>query len=178
MTDSELTTAQRVSLKKRQLFLDMLAQTGRVITAAKAAGWVDTSYVHRLRRNDEDFAKAWAQAEEAAADILEEEMTRRAVDGVLEPVFYKGEVVGFKTNYSDQLGMFLLRGLRPGKYNPKQGDTNVNVKFGVAVLPMTSPNADVWEQQAIEVHANQKQIDLEDKPADSESRFASISRSD
>lgn len=178
MAENELTTAQKVSLKKRQLFLDTLAQTGRVITAATAAGFTDTSYLHRLRREDEDFARQWNEAIEAAADVLEEEATRRAVDGVLEPVFYKGDVVGYKTNYSDQLMMFLLRGLRPDKFNPKQGDTNVNVKFGVAVLPMTAPNADDWEKNAIEVHANQQKISLEDKPTEDNSRFQTVTRSD
>lgn len=177
MAGTELTTSQRVSLKKRQLFLETLAQTGRVVTAAHTAGFVDTSYVHRLRREDEDFAKAWEEAVDAAADVLEEEATRRAVEGVEEPIFYKGEIAGYKTNYSDQLMMFLLRGLRPGKFNPKQGDTNVNLKFGIAVLPMTAPNADDWEKNAIEVHANQEKITLEDKPA-TDNGFSKITRSD
>lgn len=178
MAENELTTAQKVSLKKRELFFTNLAQTGRVVTAAKLAGFTDTSYLHRLRREDEDFAAEWDLALEAAADTLEEEATRRAVEGVLDPVFYKGEVVGYKTNYSDQLMMFLLRGLRPNKYNPKQGDTNVNVKFGVAVLPMTAPNADDWEKSAIEVHASQEKIVLEEKPVDEQSQFANVTRSD
>ncbi len=162
--------------KKRKVFLDVLAQTGRVAEASRAVGYTDTATLQAFRRNDEDFAEAWDLALEAAANVLEEEAIRRAIEGVLEPVYYKGEVTGYKTNHSDTLLMFILRGLKPGVYreNQRGGDTNIN--FGIAVLPMTAQNDDQWEQRAVLMHGEQKTITIEAKPV--ENQMARIKRSD
>ena len=162
--------------KKRRVFLDVLAKTGVVAEAARAVGYTDTATLQQYRRNDEEFAEAWDYALEAAANILEEEADRRAKDGVLEPVFYKGGVAGYKTNYSDTLLMFRLRGLKPGMYreNQRGGDTNIN--FGIAVLPMTAQNDEQWEQRAVLMHQEQKTITIEAKPV--ENQMARIKRGD
>lgn len=47
---------------------------------------------------------------------LEAEARRRAMDGVDEPVYHKGEVVGHVRKYSDTLLIFLLKAHRPHKY--------------------------------------------------------------
>lgn len=167
-----------LSEKKKEKFLELLAQTGRITEAAKAVGYLDTTYLHKLRRKDEEFAKAWDLAIQAAADALEDEVMRRAQDGVAKPVFYKGEIVGYEQVYSDQLAMFMLRGMRPEKFNQKgSGTTTVDVKFGIAVLPMTSPSIEAWEKNAIEVHANQRVIELEAKP-DPQNGMQTIKRGD
>ena len=162
--------------KKRRVFLDVLAKTGRVAEASRACGYTDTATLQKFRRGDEDFAEAWDFALESAGDILEDEMRRRAEDGVLEPTFYKGEIVGYTTKYSDNVGMFLLRGLRPGKYreNARGGDTNIN--FGIAVLPMTAQNDEQWEQRAVLMHQEQKTITIEAKPV--ENQMSRIKRGD
>lgn len=162
--------------KKRKVFLRVLAQTGKVAEAARTVGYVDTAALQTHRRNDEEFAEQWDEALQAAANVLEEEAFRRAHDGVLEPVFYKGDIVGYKTNHSDSLLMFLLRGLKPGTYreNTRGGDTNIN--FGVAVLPMTAPSDEQWEQRAVEMHGNQKVITIEAKPV--ENTLARVQRGD
>jgi hypothetical protein len=162
--------------KKRKVFLGVLAKTGRVAEAARAVGYTDTATLQQFRRNDEDFAEAWDHALQAAAHTLEEEAIRRATEGVLEPVFYKGEVAGYKTNYSDTLLMFVLRGLKPGTYRDtgRGGETNIN--FGIAVMPMTAQNDDQWEQRAIAMHSEQKTITIEAKPV--ENQMSRIKRSD
>lgn len=162
--------------KKRRVFLSVLAQTGRVAEASRAVGYTDTATLQSFRRNDEDFAEAWDHALDAAANVLEEEAIRRAHDGVLEPVYYKGEVAGYKTTYSDTLLMFILRGLKPGVYRESQrgGDTNIN--FGIAVLPMTAQSEEVWEQSAAQMHGQQKTIVIEAKPV--ENHMTRIKRSD
>ena len=45
-----------------------------------------------------------------------QEARRRAVTGIDKPVFFKGEVVGSITKYSDSLLMFLLKAHRPQKF--------------------------------------------------------------
>ena len=156
-----------MSQKKRRKFLELLAQTGRVKESALAVGFTTTSFLNKLRREDEDFADDWDHALIAATNVLEDEAIRRATEGVLDPVYYKGAVVGYKVNYSDTLLMFILRGLNPDKYREKaHGGTNVNLKFGIAVMPMTAPTEAGWETKAIEMHASQQTLTLEDKPTE------------
>jgi hypothetical protein len=76
----------------RETFLRTLAQTGNVSCAATAAGIKRrTAYDHR--KNDAGFAALWDEAVEEAADGLEYEIRRRALEGELEPKMYKGRVV-------------------------------------------------------------------------------------
>lgn len=72
-------------------FLEALADTGNVSQACRSAG-VSTTTVYALKKKDADFAAAWDQAEEDAADTLEAEARRRAVQGVQEPVVYQGQL--------------------------------------------------------------------------------------
>ena len=73
----------------------------------------------RHKTSDPEFAKKWADAEQEAADVLEREAWRRATEGTDEPVFYKGDQCGTIKRYSDNLLMFLLRGVRPEKYRER-----------------------------------------------------------
>lgn len=75
---------------KRRAFLDALAKLGIVSAAARVAG-VDRATAWRWRENDSEFAKAFDSAMQEAADAIEEEARRRAVDGVNEPVIYQGQ---------------------------------------------------------------------------------------
>ena len=65
------------------------------------------------------FAAAWDDAIEDGTDLLEDEVLRRAKDGVDEPRFYEGEVCGHVRKYSDTLAIFLLKARRPEKYSDK-----------------------------------------------------------
>jgi hypothetical protein len=53
---------------------------------------------------------------EQAADLLEAEARRRAVEGVTKPIMYKDKVATTVQEYSDTLLIFLLKGTRPQKY--------------------------------------------------------------
>lgn len=48
--------------------------------------------------------------------MLEMEAFRRAVEGVGEDRFFRGDVVGTVTRYSDRLLMFLLKARRPSTF--------------------------------------------------------------
>ena len=85
-----------------------------------------------MRRQSEDFAAQWDDALEEGTDLLDAEARRRAVTGTDKPVFYKGEVVGSITTYSDRLLMFLLRAHRPQVFRDggkvkQPGATDVDV---------------------------------------------------
>ena len=71
-------------------FLQALAATGVVAAACRAAG-VSSTTVYQRKRSDADFAAMWDNAMEDAADEMEIEARRRAIDGVEEPIVHKGE---------------------------------------------------------------------------------------
>lgn len=109
----------------QRAFLAALAETGIVAHAAKAAK-VGTAAVYSLREVDAAFAEEWRLARESAADRMEKEALRRAVQGVNEPVFGSGGTgvgtvkVGTIRRYSDTLLIFLLKGIRPEKYRERR----------------------------------------------------------
>ena len=125
--------------KRRTEFLDALAVCGNVKEACLVAGMArQTAY--EWRASDEAFAAAWDAALDEAADTMEREAFRRAVEGVDEPVFGSlgnglgsGEV-GTVRKYSDTLLIFLLKAARPEKYRDRveqkhTGAVQVNVRY-------------------------------------------------
>lgn len=104
---------------RQEQFLKALAETGSVATSAALAGTSRTR-VCELRKADQEFAGAWEDAEEIAADRLEGEARRRAVEGVEEPLVSAGKLVRDEngqpitvTRYSDNLLLALLKAHRP-----------------------------------------------------------------
>ena len=99
----------------KPIFLDLLSKNGNATLSAQEAG-INRSGAYEARATDKEFGKAWEDAMEQAADVLEREAWRRASEGVKQPVFYQGEVCGHVRKYSDVLLIFLLKGARPDKY--------------------------------------------------------------
>lgn len=97
---------------RKGTFLQALARGNSVAAAAETAS-VTRSTVYRWRHQDKAFAKEWADALEASADLLEDEARRRAVEGVEEVVYYGGKPVGVVRKYSDSLLTLLLKARRP-----------------------------------------------------------------
>lgn len=89
--------------KKRELFLDMLAETGNV-TKACASADIGHTTVYQWRKDDPEFAEQWDRALDIAADILELEARRRAVDGVDEPLTHNGQITYQYTEALDANG--------------------------------------------------------------------------
>ncbi len=105
-------------------FIAALAKRGVVLDACRAAHvGRATAYEHKAA--DPEFAKAWAAALEEAADAMEHEAWRRAVEGLVRKKFTRtGEPITdpatgnqyFEREYSDSLLQFLLKASRPGKF--------------------------------------------------------------
>lgn len=96
-------------------FLAAYGKNGNITRSARQAK-VTRQAVQARREASPEFAVAMKAAQEEAIDLLEEEARRRAVDGVLEPVFYLGKKVGSVRKYSDTLLTVLLKGNKPEKY--------------------------------------------------------------
>jgi hypothetical protein len=116
--------------QKRSAFLSVYAKTGNMTEAAKKAK-ISRPVVYEWLRADAEFRKLFRDAREQAADALEAEARRRAVEGWDEPVFHKGYVCGEVRKYSDSLLQLLLKAAKPRRYRERQelsGDPNRPIK--------------------------------------------------
>ena len=99
----------------RKVFLEALRNTGNVTLAAATAG-VHRTTAYVAKEANAAFSGQWEDALALAGSGMEQEARRRAMEGVLEPVFYKGEPIGAIRKFSDTLLMFLLKAHNPKKY--------------------------------------------------------------
>lgn len=105
----------KLTAEKMARFLEVLSNTANVSAAAKTIR-VSRGHLYEVRGNDDDFAAAWDEAVKLGTSALEDEAVRRAMDGTLKPVFYKGQKCGTIREYSDTLLIFLLKARDPDKY--------------------------------------------------------------
>ena len=108
---------------KKALFIEAFRKAGTIWGAARAVG-ISRGSVYDWKENDPEFAQAFQEADEEITELLETTAIQRAVEGVSQPVVYKGRVVRDKDGqpvearreHSDALLMFLLKARRPEKY--------------------------------------------------------------
>lgn len=103
------------------------------VAKGDAATMLGVSYrtlADRARKNPDLKARIDLAWYEGAEDLIEE-ARRRGVDGWEEPVYQRGELVGYVRKYDSNLLMFSIKGRRPEyKENPKIDLTQINaVKF-------------------------------------------------
>ena len=90
------------SPERKLRFLERLAQCGNVRAACGAVGMTrEAAYV--LRRRDALFAHGWAVALVLARECTAEALGDRALDGIEEAVWYRGEQVGTRRRYDSRL---------------------------------------------------------------------------
>lgn len=115
--------AARTAAKKKK-FLAAYRDLGNVSFAARMAG-ISRRCHYQWLEQDADYKAAFDDAAEEAADGLEAEARRRAVEGLEEPVFGSlgagagSGVVGHIRKYSDTLLIFLLKGSKPEKFQER-----------------------------------------------------------
>lgn len=104
--------------ERMQLFLDRLAEGD---TIGVAADRCDLGYgtVYDWRKLDPAFAAAWDAAVEKGIDKFEQEVRRRAFEGVEKPVFQGGLEVGRIREFSDTLAVLTMKGRRKQVYSER-----------------------------------------------------------
>lgn len=100
---------------RKRKFIEKLIETGNISLSARLIG-VGRRTLYDARERDPEFREAWDTALEEAADLLEAEARRRAVEGVDRPIYQRGELVGYERQYSDTLLIRLLEAHKPEKY--------------------------------------------------------------
>ena len=87
---------------RKAQFLEFLAQDGNVRAACARVG-LSREAAYRLRRRDALFARAWAAAHVQARECVAEVLGTRAIEGIEEEVWLRGEVVGSRRRYDTRL---------------------------------------------------------------------------
>lgn len=88
------------ALKAR--FLALLAEKGNVRAAAARCGMsAQSAYVQR--RRDPAFARGWTGALVLAREHCEQVLADRALEGVEEQIYYRGELIGTRRRYDNRL---------------------------------------------------------------------------
>ena len=89
---------------------------------------ISITEVNQRKRQDPVFRKQLEEARQEGIDMAEDEVVRRAVDGIEKPVgFYKGVSTETETVYSDSLLMFMLKAAKPEKYAERSRNENLNL---------------------------------------------------
>ena len=103
--------------ERQRGFIEALADTGSVEAACRA---VDMSSVgaYHLRRQPgaESFRAAWGAALAHGVQRIEDVAMDRALNGVPEPVYSYGKIVGTRIRHNDRLLMFMLRNRAPERF--------------------------------------------------------------
>jgi len=142
--DLEEIYADKLDYQQRA-YLAMYAVTGKVNLSCKVAGinyyrlraWRDGGENSYGLSYPELFKELEELHDELFNELLLEEVDRRAVEGVRKAKYYKGEVIGYERDYSDNLLMFRVKGRMP-EYrenhelniaNKEGGTININFKL-------------------------------------------------
>lgn len=110
---------------KQRAFLEAYRTTVNVRQSLKAAK-IEYNHFHRWYKSNTKFREEWDQIQDAAAQTLEDEAVRRAVQGCKRAIYYRGKRVYagtgkdrkpvYELEFSDQLLIHLLRRFRPALY--------------------------------------------------------------
>jgi len=88
--------------ERQVAFLGHLASHGNARVACAAVGLSpQAAYVHR--RRDAAFAQGWEAALVLARQHVEQVLADRALNGVTETIYYRGEAVGQRTRFDSRL---------------------------------------------------------------------------
>lgn len=97
---------EREARRKRSEFLRILAKTGSVKKGAMAVKLTPRA-LYLAREKFADFAKNWSLAQAIYLEFeADEKLRSRAVDGVREPVYFQGNIVGYKIVFDSGVTQF------------------------------------------------------------------------
>lgn len=103
--------------ERQRGFIEALADTGSVDAACKAVN-MSTVGAYHLRRQPGagPFRAAWERALQLGVQRVEDVAMDRALNGVEEPLYSYGKLIGTRRKYNDRLLMFILRNRAPDRF--------------------------------------------------------------
>jgi hypothetical protein len=94
-------------------FIDELRKQRSVMHACRKIG-VGRTQAYELKKQDAQFRAAWDDAVASNKEDLVASAMKRAIDGYLEPIVYKGQVVHARVRFDPVLTIFMLKKNVPG----------------------------------------------------------------
>lgn len=140
--------SHRFDYDAQERFLRSIENQGRITVAAEAVGVSAECAREYIRSDREGFAERFNEAMQVFRDKIEEEIHRRAMEGVDEPIIGgkdRDEVVAHVRRYSDRLLEFYAKRHIP-EYR-ERGQLDVNVSGGVMVVPARPATPSDWATQ-------------------------------
>ena len=107
----------RTKKQQQDEVLALYEESANITLACKKASIPRRTFYNWCK--EEVFNKRYAESSVLAVGLLEDEAKRRAVNGVIKPVYYKGAVCGKIKEYSDVLLIVLLKAHAPEKYKER-----------------------------------------------------------
>lgn len=102
---------------KQRVFIRVLAETGRVTLAAKAAGKLVGSFYHlRYHEQGASFAAAWARALDFGTGRVLDLLLDHALNGTPEYIYKDGDLVAERRRFNHSLMMWLVGHNMPEKF--------------------------------------------------------------
>lgn len=101
--------------RRKEEWLAAYREHGVAAHACTAIG-IHSGTLYKWREKDKKFAAAMEEARKANLGELEQTAWSRAVSGYVEPVYYKGKMVGTVRKYPIALLIFMLKKNLPDKY--------------------------------------------------------------
>lgn len=126
-----------------KIICDQLRQNyGDLHASARRAG-LSLDFITNWIKDDQEAAKEIEEAQRVGYMGLESVAIARGVHGVQEDVFYKGEVVGQKTNYSDTLLSKVMDARIPAYKKGSEGGNTFTGPTQINIMPRAE-NFDQW----------------------------------
>ena len=139
--------------RAKEVYLDVLARTGRKGLAAEAAG-VAPQTVNNHIDNDPDFAESVEIAHETYSNHVVSKIEREALEGHTQPIFDKdGREIGEKRIFETQLRLAMLK--RFDTAYKERSEVDVNHGGGVLVAP-AEMTPDEWVEAARKMREEQE----------------------
>jgi len=114
--------AKKSTPSRVAVFLEAYAGSGSVTAAAKAAG-IDKTMHYRRLETDAEYRKTFEALADRAGQHLEDILMDRACNGVKRQLHWRGKPMKtknghlvYEVEYDNQLGVTLLKRLRPALY--------------------------------------------------------------
>lgn len=139
----------KVTPEVLELFLDHIRKTGRKYESAKIAGVSYATLSTYMNKNMWNLADRVAEAMEDYREAIEQEIHRRAIEGVPEPIIGgkdRDEIITYVQRYSDRLLEFHAKRHIPEYRASTQVD--LNVRGGVIAVPAQPTTIEAWAETA------------------------------
>ena len=133
--------------EKKERFLQVFAKTRNIQKAAKRLSF-SAGTVRRWRRTDVVFDAMVEEIWNDCVDDLEGTAMNLAIKGHNEPVFFNGDLVGYKNLPSPAMQQFMLKAHRPDRYR-EHSEISISPEKFVEGIKRLVGNQDEVAQKAL-----------------------------